>query len=49
MSIKKIQGNQSFKGIRISKNMPSEIIKAIKENPVIKRAGKNYSIWFNYS
>lgn len=48
MSIKKIQGNQSFKGIRISKNMPSEIVKVIKENPVIKRAGKNYSIWFNY-
>lgn len=49
MSIGKIQGNQNFKGIRISKNMPKEIVKAIKSNSVIKKAGKNYSLWFNYA
>ena len=49
MNIEKIQGKQNFNGIRISKRMPSEIVRAIKDNPVIKKAGKNYSLWFNHS
>ena len=49
MSINRIDSNQSFKGIKISKNMPKEIVMAIRENPVIKRAGKNYSLWFSHS
>ena len=49
MSISKINANQGFKGVRISKNMPKEIVRAIRENPAIKRAGKNYSLWFSHS
>ncbi len=49
MKINNINSNQNFKGIRISKNMPAEIVRAIKSNPVIKKAGKNYSLWFNHS
>ena len=49
MKINSINGNQNFKGIRISKNMPEEIVRAIRENPVIKRAGKNYSLFFRHS
>ena len=49
MRIKSIEANQSFKGIKISKNMPKEIVTAIRENPVIKRAGRNYSLWFSHS
>ena len=49
MKIGSISSNQNFKGIRISKNMPKEIVKAIKANPVIKRAGKDYSLFFRHT
>lgn len=48
MKINSLGSAQNFNGIKISKTMPKEIVKAIKENPVIQKAGKNYSLWFNH-
>ncbi len=48
MKVNNIGANRSFKGIHISESMPREIIKAIKSNPVIKKAGKNYALYFTY-
>ena len=48
MSVNKVNSAASFNGIRISKNVPKDIVKTIKKNPAIKRAGKSYSLAFYY-
>jgi len=47
MKINDINSTQDFSGVKFSKKVPKEIVKAIKSNPTIKQAGKQYSLYFN--
>ena len=48
MQIERISNQPSFRGLNFDKSVPEKIVKAIKQNPVIKTAKKNYSLYFNY-
>lgn len=47
MKIAQTDMTTNFNGIRIAKNMPADIVSAIRYNPTIKNAGKHYSLGFS--
>ncbi len=49
MEVCPIGTHQKFDGIKISRRMPKEIVKAIKSTPAIKKAGASYSLRFLYN